>query len=149
MIRRTLLAGVLFAGLASADPSHAGPFFNRAQPPTAAELGLDASQTAAWNQIQTQALDLRKSTLAALEVELAQTRVALADPQVDLRAIGAAYQSIALGALMEQRQLRDQRLAFYNSLTPSQQAQVREFLIRATEAAERAIRAIEVLQGTD
>ena len=75
--------------------------------------------------------------------------MALADPDVDLRAIGADYQTIALTALMEQRQLRDQRLAFYDSLNPSQQAQVRGFLIQATEQAERALQAIAVLQGRD
>ena len=50
-------------------------------------------------------------------------------------------------ALLEQRQLRNRRLAFYESLDPAQQAQVRAFLIEVSERAERAIRAFEVLQG--
>ncbi|MCB1602086.1 MAG: Spy/CpxP family protein refolding chaperone [Lysobacterales bacterium] len=149
MIRRSLLALTLVAGLTSAHHAVAGPFFNRVQAPSAQELGLDASQQAAWEQIQAQTLAFRKATLSSIEAELAETRVALADPDVDLRAIGADYQTIALTALMEQRQLRDQRLAFYDSLNPSQQAQVRGFLIQATEQAERALQAIAVLQGRD
>ena len=50
---------------------------------------------------------------------------------------------------MEQRQLRDRRLAFYDSLNPTQQAQVRAYLIAMAERAERAIRAFEVLQGSE
>ena len=48
---------------------------------------------------------------------------------------------------MEQRQLRERRLAFYASLNPQQQAQVREFLMVMIDRADRAIRAFEVLQG--
>ncbi len=149
MIRKSLLALTLIAGLSGAQHAVAGPFFNRAQAPSAQELGLDASQQAAWEQIQAQTLAFRKATLSSIAAELADTRVALANPGVDLRAIGADYQTIALTALMEQRQLRDQRLAFYDSLNPAQQAQVRAFLIEATEQAERALRAIAVLQGSD
>lgn len=147
MIRKTLLALALVAGIAGAGQAVAGPFINRPTPPSAAELGLDASQTAEWKAIQAEALALRQDTLMQVKLELAETRAALAEPGVDLRAIGQGYQSIALTALMEQRQLRDRRLAFYQQLNPQQQAQVREFLIEVTERAERAIRALEVLQG--
>lgn len=149
MIRKSVLALTLVASLAGAHHAVAGPFFNRLQAPTAAELGLDASQTAAWNQIQAQTQTFRKTTLASIEAELAETKVALADPNVDLRAVGLDYQSIALNALTTQRQLREQRLAFYNNLNPGQQAQVRAFLIGVTERTERAIRAVEVLQGAE
>lgn len=147
MIRRSLLALMLVAGLTSAHHAAAGPFFNRAQAPTAQELGLDASQKAAWERIQAQTLAFRKAILSSIEAELADTKVALADPRADLRVISAEYQSIAVAAVMEQRNLREQRLAFYDSLNPAQQAQVRAYLIEAVEQAERALRAIEVLQG--
>jgi hypothetical protein len=147
MIRKTLLALALFAGLASASHAVAGPFLNRPIPPSASELGLDATQAAEWKAIQGDAQALRQDTLMLVKLELAQTREALAEPDADLRAIGQNYQSIALAALMEQRQLRDRRLAFYSELNPQQQAQVRQFLIEVTERAERAIRAFEVLQG--
>lgn len=147
MNRRTLLALALVAGFASANQAVAGPFFNRPTPPSAVELGLDAAQTAEWQAIQADAMALRQDTLMHVKLELAQTRESLAEPDADLRAIGQDYQSIALTALMEQRQLRERRLAFYNGLNPQQQAEVREFLIDVTERAERAIRAFEVLQG--
>lgn len=149
MIRKTLLALALVAGLASTGHAVAGPFFNRPTPPTAAELGLSATQTGEWQAIQADAKALRESTLQSVQAELADTKSALASPNADLRAIGTGYQSIALTALMEQRQLRDRRLAFYDSLNPDQQAQVREYLIVMTERAERAIRAFEVLQGSE
>jgi hypothetical protein len=149
MIRRSLLALTLIAGLAGTGHAVAGPFFNRVQAPTAAELGLDASQAAAWEQIQIDTRVFRQSTLQSVKAELVDTKTALNDPAVDLRAIGTDYQSIALTALMEQRQLRDRRLAFYDSLNPGQQAQVREFLIEAVDRAERAIRAVEVFQGIE
>ena len=147
MNRRTLLALALVAGFASANQVVAGPFFNRPTPPSAVELGLDAAQTAEWQAIQADAMALRQDTLMHVKLELAQTRESLAEPDADLRAIGQDYQSIALTALMEQRQLRERRLAFYNGLNPQQQAEVREFLIDVTERTERAIRAFEVLQG--
>ena len=147
MIRKTLLALALVAGFARADQAVAGPFLNRPTPPTASELGLDATQAAEWKAIQVDAQALRQDTLMHVKLELAETREALAEPDVDLRAIGQDYQSIALTALMQQRQLRDRRLAFYSGLNPHQQAQVCEFLIEVTERAERAIRAFEVLQG--
>jgi Spy/CpxP family protein refolding chaperone len=147
MIRNTLLALALVASLAGAGHAVAGPFLNRPTPPSAAELGLDATQAAQWQAIQADARALHQDMLMQVKLELAETREALAEPDVDLRAIGQNYQSIALTVLMEQRQLRDRRLAFYNGLDPQQQAQVRAFLIEVTERAERAIRAFEVLQG--
>lgn len=149
MIRKTLLALALVAGLASTGHAVAGPFFNRPTAPTAAELGLSATQASEWQAIAADAKSLRESTLQSVEAELAETQSALASPNADLRAIGADYQSIALTALMEQRQLRDRRLAFYDSLNPTQQAQVRAYLIAMAERAERAIRAFEVLQGSE
>ncbi len=147
MIRKLLLALALVAGLSGTGTAVAGPFFNRPTPPTTSELGLDATQAAQWQTIQADAQALRQDTLMHLKLELAQTREALAEPNADLRALGQDYQAIALTALMEQRQLRERRLAFYASLDPQQQAKVREFLIEVTERAERAIRAFEVLQG--
>ena len=149
MIRKSLCALMLVAGLASSGLAHAGPFFNRVQAPSAAELALDAQQTAAWTQIQADTQSFRQNTLQAVKAELADTKMALTDPDVDLRAIGTDYQTIALNALMAQRQLRDRRLAFYDTLNLGQQAQVREFLIEGVERAERAIRAIEVFQGAE
>jgi hypothetical protein len=149
MIRKTMMALVLSAGLASTGAVVAGPFFNRPQAPTAAELGLDANQSAQWQAIQADTRSFRQHTLQALKAELDDTKTALASPDADLRTIGQDYQSIALAALMEQRQLRDRRLAFYESLNAQQQGEVRAYLVTLIDRAERAIRAIEVLQGTD
>lgn len=147
MMRKTLLALALAVGLAGTGHAIAGPFLNRPTPPTAAELGLTAEQAAQWQAIQADASALRQATLAQVKAELDRTQEELAQPDADLRAIGQQYQSIALAALLEQRQLRDRRLAFYASLDPQQQAQVRAFLLEVSERAERAIRAFEVLQG--
>lgn len=147
MSRKMLLALALVTGLASTGPVLAGPFLQRLTPPTAAELGLTAAQAAEWQAIQADAQALRQATLDQVKAELDQTQAALAEPDADLRAIGQEYQSIAFAALLEQRQLRNRRLAFYESLDPAQQAQVRAFLIEVSERAERAIRAFEVLQG--
>jgi Spy/CpxP family protein refolding chaperone len=137
----------LVAGLAGSSGILAGPFLHRPTPPTASELGLDAEQAAEWQAIQTDAQALRQATLQQLKIELEHTRAALADPEANLAAIGQEYQAIALAALLEQRELRKRRLAFYDSLDPAQQAQVRAFLIELSERAERAIGAIEVLAG--
>lgn len=147
MIRKTLMAAILIAGMSVAGSAAAGPFFGRPTPPSAEQLGLNATQTSQWQAITGDAQALRQSTLQQVEAELGDAKQSLADPQADLQAIGAEFQSIAIGFLMEQRQLRDRRLAFYNSLNPSQQAQVREFLMVEIERAQRAIRAFEVLQG--
>lgn len=147
MSRKTLLALALVTGLASTGPVFAGPFLQRLTPPTASELGLTAAQAAEWQAIQTDAQALRQATLDQVKAELDQTQAALAEPDADLGAIGQEYQAIALAALLEQRQLRNRRLDFYESLDPAQQAKVRAFLIEVSERAERAIRAFEVLQG--
>lgn len=147
MIRKTLLALALAAGLASTGDAFAGPFLDRPAPPTAAELGLSPAQAAEWQAIQADAKALRAATLQQVKAELDHTQAELAQPDADLRAIGQQYQSIAFAALLEQRQLRERRLAFYAGLNPQQQAQVREYLIAVSERAERAIRAFEVLQG--
>lgn len=147
MMRKALMALALVAGLSATSIVTAGPLFGPQQPPSAAELGLNATQTAEWEAIQVDAKALRQTTLAEVESELGDAKQSLADPNADLRAVGAEFQAIAIGFLMEQRQLRDRRLAFYNGLNPSQQAQVREFLIGEIERAERAIRAFEVLRG--
>lgn len=147
MIRKSLLALVLIGGLAAASGAVAGPFFGRPQPPTAAALGLNPAQASQWQAIQSQAQSLRQTTLKQVASELGDAKLALAAPNADLRAIGAGFQTIAIDFLSEQRQVRDQRLAFYDSLNPAQQAQVRDFLIEQIERAERALRAVQVLQG--
>lgn len=147
MIRKTMLALVLIAGLAGTGHAVAGPFLPRLDPPTAAELGLTAAQAAEWQAIAADAQSLRQATLDQVKAELDRTQVELSQADADLREIGREYQSIAFAALLEQRQLRDRRLAFYNGLNPQQQAQVRAFLLEVSERAERAIRAFEVLQG--
>lgn len=146
-LRKTLLAITLGAGLTLAQTATAGPFFPRPTPPTAAELGLDANQTSEWNAIQADAKALRNKTLQIVEAELGDAKSSLETPNPDMRSIGLEFQSIALAFLMEQRLIRDRRLAFYNSLTPAQQLEVREYLIVQIERAERAIRAFETLQG--
>ncbi|GMU43012.1 MAG: Spy/CpxP family protein refolding chaperone [Xanthomonadales bacterium] len=147
MIRKTLLALALIASLAGTGHAVAGSFLDRPTPPTAAELGLSPAQAAEWQAIQADAKALRSATLEQVKTELDRTQAALAEPDADLAAIGQEYQSIAFAALLEQRQLRNRRLAFYESLNPDQQARVRAFLIEVSERAERAIRAFEVLQG--
>lgn len=147
MMRKALMTLAVVAGLSTASIAVAGPWFGPQPAPSAAELGLDATQTAEWQAIQADAKALRRATLDQVEAELGDARQSLASPSADLRAVGAEFQAIALGFLMEQRQLRDRRLAFYNDLNPAQQAQVRSFLIAECERAERAIRAFEVLQG--
>lgn len=147
MFRKRWMVLALVAGLAGSSGVLAGPFLPRPTPPTASELGLDAEQAAEWQAIQTDAQALRQATLQQLKIELEHTQAALADPEADLAAIGQEYQAIALAALLEQRELRKRRLAFYDSLDPAQQAQVRAFLLELSERAERAIRAIEVLAG--
>ncbi len=146
-LRKTLLALTLGAGLTLAQTAAAGPFFPRPTPPTASELGLDANQTREWHSIQADAKALRHQTLQVVEAELGDAKSTLATSNPDMRGIGQEFQSIALAFLMEQRQLRDRRLAFYNSLSPAQQLEVREYLIVQIERAERAIRAFETLQG--
>jgi hypothetical protein len=147
MIRKTLMALALVAGITLAQGAAAGPFFGRPTPPTAAELGLNTEATGEWQAIQADAQALRSRTLKTVEAELGDAKETLATSNPDLRSVGLEFQSIALGFLMEQRQIRDRRLAFYNSLTPDQQLQVREFMIEQIERAERAIHAFEVLQG--
>jgi len=147
MIRKTLMAIALGAGLTLAQTATAGPFFARPTPPTAAELGLDTQQASEWTAIQDDAKTLRTQTLQTVGAELGDAKASLATSNPDMRSIGLEFQSIGLAFLMEQRQIRDRRLAFYNSLNPAQQLEVREFLIVQIERAERAIRAFETLQG--
>jgi hypothetical protein len=83
-----------------------------------AELGLTAAQAAEWQAIQADAQALRRATLDQVKAELDHTQAALAEPDADLGAIGQEYQAIALATLLEQRQLRNRRLAFYETLNP-------------------------------
>jgi Spy/CpxP family protein refolding chaperone len=127
----------------------AGPGMGRRQPPSAEQLGLTPAQTAEWQAIRRDAKALRAATLDRLEAELEEAADALARPDANLPAIRSGFEAIAQVFVAEQQQLKARRQAFYQSLNPEQQAQIRAWLAREAERTAALIRALRTRRASE
>lgn len=95
-------------------------------PPTAAELGLTPANAARWDALREESLALRSVAREEIGGGLREFRGLLDTTQPDLRAFSAESQRKVDAHLAEARVLRDRQLDLYESLTPAEQARVRE-----------------------
>ncbi len=141
LVLATLLAASLCLGSAQANTL---PIFN---PPSAEQLHLSPEQAQEWAALQADAIALRRQLLAEVAQDLPALEQALAAPDADLGLLAQHVQSQVLYALWQTQPIRERRLAFYESLDPDQQAQVRSWLIGVVQRLERLIEAAQVLQA--
>jgi len=116
-------------------------------PPSAAELNLSPAQQLEWEALQADAIAMRQQLLSDVANNLPELEAALSSPNADLGLLAQHVQSQALYALWQTQPIRQRRLAFYQSLDPQQQAQVRTWLIGVVQRLERVIAAVQVLQA--
>lgn len=129
--------------------AHAGPAMGRQRPPSAEQLGLTPAQAAEWQAIRRDAKALRTATLDQLEAELTAAADALARPDADLPTIRSGVDAIIAVHASERQQLQARRQAFYRTLNPAQQAQVRDWLAREAERTAALIRAMRTRRGSE
>lgn len=163
MFRRVLLSLSIATVLAlpMAAPAQAGPFgfralagaggpgMGRRAMPSAEALGLTPAQAAEWKAIRVDAKALRSATLDQLEAELTEASIALQQPGADLPAVRSGVEAITEVFASERQQLKARRMAFYQSLSPEQQAKLRTWMAREAERTVALIRALRTLRESD
>jgi hypothetical protein len=117
-----LISGTTFAAYAAVD--HARSF----APPTAAELGLSGAYVTQWNDLRSQTLSLRGAARGSALQRITRLRELLATSNPDLDAFNRDAEHAGDDFLAKERALKAKKIAFYHSLPPAQQAQVRKVL---------------------
>ncbi|MES2669406.1 MAG: hypothetical protein V4673_03155 [Pseudomonadota bacterium] len=113
-------------------------------PPTAAELGLTAAHAKQWDALRADAVALRQVRRVDLQGGAVELRALLDQPSADLRAFSNASQLKFDAHIAEARALRDRQLDLYESLSPGEQARVREAM---AERLDRLSKLRERLAG--
>lgn len=146
-MKRFILPAAVLGVLLTANPATvaAGPL-QLLQPPDATQLMLSPAQQIEWEALQSDARSLRSQLLTDLEASLPELEAALAEPDADLGLLSQHVQSQLLFALWQTQSIRQRWLAFYESLSPTQQAEVRSWLVDAVRGIERIIAAARTLQ---
>jgi Spy/CpxP family protein refolding chaperone len=106
-------------------------------PPSAAELGLAGADATRWNALRDQSIDARQSTRATVLHETDALRTLLASSAPDLDAYEREVEQAIDSHVAAERELRRQKLAFYDSLAPDQQAKLRAALLDRLNRVER------------
>ena len=123
-----LLAAAAISTAIGATAYAATPRNRAGTPPSATELGLDSSHAAAWEQLRAETIALRDAGRSELRERLRQADAILADEHADLRAFSADLDSDVDAWLARSRDLRARKLAFFESLSDSEKAHVRNVM---------------------
>lgn len=139
--RRTVIVSSLLT-LAMATAAIAGGLpgrfaAQRAAPPTAAALGLDATQTLAYADLQRQQRAFREAAHASIGTLLQDARVELSSNDADLTALSSEVDQTLIAIVMENRGLKRERMAFYQSLNTDQKSRVHAALLQRLERLQR------------
>ena len=141
MRRRTLvlssLLALAIAGAAVAGGLPARLAGQRFAPPTAKELGLDAAQSSAYAELQARQRAFRRAAHASLGNLIADAEAELSAEQVDLAALSSEVDRTLFAIVMENRGLKSERMAFYQSLDEAQKARVHVALRQRVERMQR------------
>lgn len=100
-------------------------------------LDLDVEQRAQLDQLLADQRSFRRAAHAEIGVLLTDTQADLRAPEADLHQIAAEVDRSLFALVAESRSLRAQRMAFYDSLSPEQQAEVRSLLADRLERGKR------------
>lgn len=138
----TLVTSMAGASVLAASPR--GPAL-ALETPSAAELGLDPSHAAAWERLRAESLQLRTSARQDMRERLSQADDILASDAPDLRALSADVDRRLDEYLARSRDLRARKLAFYESLSPAEQASVRDMLRARLDRMQRVRSALAAL----
>jgi len=96
------------------------------QPPTAAELGLSSAHAKQWDALRSESIALRQVGREDLRAGVGELRQLLDQPAPDLREFNRESQRRVDAHIAEARALRDRQLDLYESLSPQDQAKVRQ-----------------------
>jgi len=122
-IHVTLAASILAATALAAYA--AAPLPSMFSPPTSDQLGLTGGYASQWNDLRGQTLELRDAARNTTQQEISKLQGLLAAPSPDLDAFNAEAEHLADSYLAQARALKAKKLALYDSLPATQQAQVR------------------------
>jgi hypothetical protein len=92
--------------------------------------GLSAQQSSAFTDLQARQRAFRRAAHAEFGQLLDSAQTELAQPDADLRALSQDTTRTLSALALEAAALRQERLAFYESLNPAQQAEARAMLQR-------------------
>jgi uncharacterized membrane protein len=140
------LAGTL-AG-ATCAVCTATPRVHAIAPPSAAELGLAGADATRWSTLRDQTIDLRDTTRATVQRELDTLRTLLATDAPDLDAYERELEQAIDSRVAAERDLRQRKLAFYDSLAPDRKAKVAATMLERLNRLERLRTALLDLAGT-
>ena len=101
-----------------------------------AALHLSPTQEIAWQALQNEQRELFRQGREQLSDAAAFARIELAEPDADLAGLAASLETEVDLWMADQRALRARKLAFYETLSPEQQAVLRDELVRRIERAE-------------
>lgn len=99
--------------------------------------GLSASQQAAFQQLQARQSAFRSAAHDEIGALIRGAQQELSDPNADLRSVSQSTTRTLAALAFEANSLREERLAFYETLTAAQQSEVRAALQRRLERMAR------------
>jgi uncharacterized membrane protein len=134
---RVLIVSALLTSALAATAYAAMPHPLAFAPPSASELGLEASHTDTWNALREETLSLRESAREEVRSTLEHADALLADDNADLAALSQSIDSAVDDTLARSRALRDRKLAFYQTLGADEQRAVRSAMRSRLERAQR------------
>lgn len=146
MKRRTLwISGLICLGIASsawAGGLHTRWMARHALQPTAQSLGLDAAQSRAYSDLQGRQLAFRRAAHATIGSLIDTAHDELSKDSVDLSGLLAEVDRTLLALLIENRNLKAERMDFYQTLTPEQKSKANRALLQRIERLQRLHAAI-------
>jgi len=135
LVGATALA-LTVAGTALAQQSFAARWHER-QEAAIARLDLSTDQRQQLDRLLADQREFRRAAHAEVGVLLTETQADLLAPDADLHQIAAGADRAVLALVAEARAMRQQRMAFYDSLDARQQSEVRALLAKRLDRAKR------------
>ncbi|AVP97976.1 hypothetical protein C7S18_12530 [Ahniella affigens] len=124
-------------GVSLAQQQSFGARWLERQEAALSRLDLDAAQRTQLDQLLADQRAFRLAAHSEIGTLIDQTQSDLRAPDADLHQIAANADRALFALLAEGRGLRNQRMAFYDSLSPEQQAEVRSMLANRLDRAKR------------
>lgn len=124
-------------GVSLAQQQSFGARWLQRQEAVLSRLDLDANQRTQLDQLLADQQSFRRAAHSEIGALLSDTQADLRAPDADLHQIAADVDRSLFALIAEGRSLRNQRMAFYDNLSPEQQAEVRSLLADRLERAKR------------
>lgn len=124
-------------GVSLAQQQSFGARWLERQEAALSRLDLDAAQRAQLDELLADQRAFRHAAHTEIGTLLEQTQSDLRAPDADLHQISANVDRALFALIAEGRGLRNQRMAFYDNLSPEQQAEVRALLADRLDRAKR------------